>query len=342
MKNQLKLIRAALAADQPVLLWGAPGSGKTSAVEALAAAEGAVVETVIGSTLDPVDVSGMPTAGGWRLMPWAERVCDRAESRVRSWLFFDEISCAPPSVQAALLRVIWSRELGGRSIRGVRIVAAANPADSAADGGVLSGAMANRWLHVNWTTDATEWVSGELGGWGRGAVSAERARAAASVCGYIRRSPAALLAQPEKMEDLGRAWPSPRSWSGAIGLLAEVGGPRAEMARECVAAAVGDAAAAEWANWEAAQDLPDPEALLAGRAAIPERGDQAFAAVLALAACALSEHEERRGRVEAAWRILAGVRPDIALAGAKALRAGAPEVVTDEAVDLGKKISRLT
>jgi len=312
-------VRAALAADVPVLLWGPPGVGKTAQIEALAAAEGAHLETLIGSTVDPIDVGGWATPdadGVVQISPpvWARRIAASLAQGQPAWLFLDELSCAPPSVQSALLRVVQAREVAGLSIRGCRIIAASNPADTAADGGALSAATANRWAHLDWEIDVGGWVAGTIAGWGRRRPPAEAA-VAASIAGFISRNPTALLAVPSDAAQAGRAWPSPRSWEQAIRLVA-AGGDR-RLAGACV----GSGAAREWIAWVVANDLPDPEDLLAGRVAPPVRGDLASAAAMAMVAAAVAQHPQRRQRVDAADRVLCGMPPDVALAPARALLA---------------------
>src|SRR4051812_7415136 len=73
----------AVAAHVPVLLWGAPGTGKTPVIRALAAPAGIPCETVIASTREPADFAGLPVIASGRdgratvdLAPprWAERL----------------------------------------------------------------------------------------------------------------------------------------------------------------------------------------------------------------------------------------------------------------------------
>ena len=54
----------AVAARVPVLLWGAPGTGKTSAIRAMAEAMDLPCETVIASIREPSDFAGLPVVTG--------------------------------------------------------------------------------------------------------------------------------------------------------------------------------------------------------------------------------------------------------------------------------------
>src|SRR4051812_3248644 len=105
---QLEALTLAVAADLPVLLWGEPGIGKTAALDQLAAALDLPLTTVIASVHEPPDFAGLPIPGddpavrGVAMAPpdWAVRLVQAG----RGLLFLDELSTAPPAVQAALLR----------------------------------------------------------------------------------------------------------------------------------------------------------------------------------------------------------------------------------------------
>ncbi|MGX1254266.1 hypothetical protein RKD48_006777 [Streptomyces ambofaciens] len=162
---QLEALTLAVAADLPVLLWGEPGIGKTAALTQLAGALDLPLTTVIASVHEPSDFSGLPVVGddpaeqGVPMAPpdWAVRLVRAG----RGLLFLDELSTAPPAVQAALLRLVLERRIGAlRLPPGVRIVAAANPRSSAADGWELSPPLANRFVHLQWTHDQDVVVRG--------------------------------------------------------------------------------------------------------------------------------------------------------------------------------------
>ena len=99
----------AVAARVPVVLWGAPGTGKSSVVQRLAAVMGWRCEVVIASIREPSDFAGLPIVvdgdagrsgpGSVRFAPptWAIALAEAGSGL----LFLDEISTAPPAVQAA-------------------------------------------------------------------------------------------------------------------------------------------------------------------------------------------------------------------------------------------------
>src|SRR3954447_12001960 len=221
----------AVAARVPVVLWGAPGTGKTSVVRSLAGVAGWPCETVIASIREPADFAGLPVVTGtgddvavtFAPPAWARRL----SSVERGLLFFDEISTAPPAVQAALLRVVLERTVGDLTLpSGVAIVAAANPPEQAADGWDLSPPLANRFCHLDWPADARVLADGLAGGWSTPAPPAlppgwtDRLAVHRSwVAGFVTVRPMLALAVPDDAAAGGRAWPSPRTWDMTARLL---------------------------------------------------------------------------------------------------------------------------
>ncbi|WP_329234820.1 AAA family ATPase [Streptomyces sp. NBC_01460] len=335
---QLDALALAVTANQPVLLWGEPGIGKSAGMEQLAAGLGLELETVIASVHEPSDFAGLPVVGddpavtGVPMAPpdWAVRLARSG----RGLLFFDELSSAPPAVQAALLRVVLERRVGSlRLPESVRVVAAANPPSSAADGWHLSPPLANRFVHLRWTHDPRTVARGMAGTWPAlgvpvvdpAKVSGAVARARGAVSGFLTARPGLVHHLPADAESRGRAWPSPRTWDMALRLLAT--GYAAGTGREAVATAltgaVGDGAGIELLSYLDHLDLPDPDRVLADpdAFALPERGDRQLAFLIAVVAAV--QGEPTRKRWEAGWAVLA-----------KAVDAGVPDVAARAAVDL--------
>ncbi|MFE9680509.1 AAA family ATPase [Streptomyces sp. NPDC006285] len=317
--EQLEALTLAVAADLPVLLWGQPGIGKTAALTQLAASLGLPLTTVIASVHEPSDFSGLPIVGedpavqGVPMAPpqWAVELVRAG----RGLLFLDELSTATPAVQAALLRVVLERRVGALQLPpGVRIVAAANPRASAADGWELSPPLANRFVHLYWVHDQEVVVRGLGGVWPRAELPRlmpERlpeavAFARRAVCGFLTARPTLIHRLPNSETRRGGAWPSPRSWEAALTLLAF--GTAAEVSREVLAllvrGAVGDGPGLELLAHLDRMELPDPESLLADPAAadLPQRGDLRQATLEAVVAAVGARPE--RERWEAGWAVL--------------------------------------
>jgi hypothetical protein len=328
----------AVAARVPVLLWGAPGTGKTSAIRAMASAMGLPCETVIASIREPSDFAGLPivVGNGVRFAPpaWATRLADAG----RGLLFLDELSTAPPAVQAALLRVVLERVVGDLELPdSVAVVAAANPPEQAADGWDLSAPLANRLCHLAWQTDPRAVADGLAGGWAAPVVpvlpdgwQAEEILARGLVAAFLHVRPALACAPPSDAVTAGRGWPSPRTWEMAARLWAAAGAAGAgdESRSALIRGSVGDGAGVEFLAWLTEMDLPDPEEILAdpGSFRLPERGDRAYAALAAIASAVAASPTPERW--EAGWQVLgmaASTAPDVAAVAARVLARCRPD-----------------
>lgn len=328
----------AVAARAPVLLWGAPGTGKSSAVQAMADGMGWPCEVVIASIREPSDFGGLPVVvdGGVRFAPptWATNLARQGDGV----LFLDEISTAPPAVQAALLRVVLERVVGDLRLPDeVAIVAAANPPDQAADGWDLSAPLANRFCHLSWPADAAVVAEGFAAGFAAPAVPVLRPgwrrdvqRAKAQVATFLLLRPGLVSAPPTERSTAGRAWPSPRSWEMAATLLgaARSAGAGRSVEAALVTGCIGDGPGIELLSWLEELDLPDPEAVLADPAGfeLPTRGDRAYAVLTSVAAAVASDATVERWA--AGWKVMgrAGeTAPDVAAMAARVLARCRPE-----------------
>src|SRR5689334_2438104 len=304
----VEALGVAVAARVPVLLWGAPGTGKTSAIRAMAEVMGLPCETVIASIREPSDFAGLPivVGGEVRFAPpaWARRLAEAG----RGLLFLDELSTAPPAVQAALLRVVLERAVGDLTLpEEVAVVAAANPPEQAADGWDLSAPLANRLCHLTWLTEPRAVADGLAGGWSApvvpdlpGGWQAEEVLSRGLVAAFLHVRPGLACAPPSDAAAAGRGWPSPRTWEMAARLTAAAGaaGIGDEARSALIRGAVGDGAGVEFLAWLVEMDLPDPEQVLADPASfrLPERGDRAYAALAAIAAGRPAAAAGRAGR----------------------------------------------
>lgn len=328
----LTVLRAAGRAGVAVLLWGLPGIGKSSLVNALADAEGLPMETVIASLREPADFAGLPVVQdtGVELAPpaWAKRLAT-ADS---GYLFLDELTTAPPAVQAAALRVVLDRVVGDLTLpHGVRIIAAANPPEQAADGWDLAAPMANRFLHIDHAPSTDDWIDGMTTGFltpasGRVLDYSPLLRAAsrAEVASFIRTRPDLLHALPKDDAASGRAWPSHRTWTMTADVLAFLDPADTPATLLAASGLVGEGAATEYIAWRSLNDLPDPADVLADPASVPWatlEPSRAWATLTAVTAYATADGT--KAGWTAAWAPLAvaasaGLQ-DVAAANARAL-----------------------
>ncbi len=294
-------IRNYIEAGVPVLIWGPPGVGKTAHVRWLAKKMGMHLEVVLASIREPADFLGLPVISetGVRFVApdWAQRL-----AQLGGILFLDEISTAPPAVQAALLRVVLDRVVGDLPLpSSVRIVAAANPPEWAAGGWELSPPLANRFAHIDWQFDPHEFIREFPSYWGDppqldGIDEGEWSKSRSLIAGFLTARPALVLQLPAEESERGKAWASPRSWDMASRLLAVSRLPVQEPeALELIASCVGEGPAKEFWEWASKLDLPNPEEVLADPRGypLPTRGDQLYAV---LTACAL--HAVQKGDAE--------------------------------------------
>jgi len=281
----------------PLILWGEPGTAKTALIELLARLygmpcealqPGAKGEGAFGVTPCPSETSD--GKGGRRMVigyPPPEWTAGFTEE-TGGVIFFDELTTAPPAIQPVLLGGVQNREIGGwKAPLRTRVYGAANYVGQQTAGGgwPIPGSVANRCGHIDWPgPDCDQWATFLLGGAGSESESrrdpvleeqmvlsmwpGEWALAAGQGTAFLRRRPELLHKRPTDDDpQLGRAWPSRRSWEYALRALsaARIHKLSREDTEEYVAAFVGTAAATECFNWLDEQDLPDIAALLDGQ-----------------------------------------------------------------------------
>jgi MoxR-like ATPase len=293
-------IGIALKADVPTLLWGYPGVGKSRFVESLGAALGFKVFTIIGSTLDPTDIRGLPyrTESGTQFeRPYFLKVAAAEPSLV----FLDEITAAPPAVWAALLRLILERAVDDFKLHPqTRILGAGNPSEMTGLGFELSLPMANRFVHLQFQPPAPKPIAHyfRFGGFAEDSEIIERLKAiwGADMTPYLRKWGSVVATflekvNPSLIHQLPRegmefpdcyAFPSPRSWEFITRLMAaadlycgisltehQATNLHGILAVGCI----GSSAATPFVHWLENLDMPDPMAVLEGKAPFPSKED---------------------------------------------------------------------
>lgn len=296
------VLALAKSKNSPVLV-GAPGIGKSALIRAMGETEGRRVITVIGSRMDPTDVSGLP-------FPQKEEITDD-EGETQSvhvtdfltpaWqarilreknviLFFDEFSNTPPAVQAALLTIFQEREFpnGTKIPDEAYIIAAMNPSDSAADYGGISKPTANRMAWISWNPTAESWYKGMMNAWGREDVSEVEMKWRRNVVSFVKQAPKFLHREPDmvnnqknsqmstyvdqedssEMTVFENAYPTRRTWDKLTEALPFANGESA-VENQLMTSLVGFEAAAAFSDWIARQVKVDPEDVIKDPSIVP-------------------------------------------------------------------------
>jgi hypothetical protein len=346
-------ISIALQADIPIIYWDTPGTGKSKFIDSLFRALHYENETVNANTKEPSDIGGIPIVVGkdcFLAAPgFVKRAADRAAKGEKTGIFFDDLSCATPVMQGALLAVILERHAADVKLDKcyVRMIAAANPIDCASGGFDFTPALANRFVHISGKFDAQEWAEGALGGfpdpvvrllpenWKQDFLPAARAE----VASYIHTN-LAMANPPLPVDEVARggAFPTPRSWEWAWTLLAaarSVGyGIEHQVTGLLLSGAIGDGAAIGFLTYSRELDLPDPETLLEKPELLNEtRGDRLYAILGSVVAAIISKPEPKRW--VRAWDVLARAcdlnNADVGAAAARSLMKARPPRATIDA-----------
>lgn len=251
----------------PVMLWGAPGVGKSTIIRNLAKKYGVGFIDVRLAQREPVDIRGLPvpTENGveWRVS--SEWPRDPASKGI---ILFDELTAADRSLQVAAYEFILDRRLGDlyQVPDGWYICGAGNRVADRAVAHTMSSALANRFLHVELENDAEDWI-----GW------AQKNNIHPSVTGFIKYRPALLFSQ--EGENLERGWPSPRSWA-KVSTMVKIISDSANL-RSAVSGLVGPGAAGEFLAFHRifgdGENIREMLLNPKKKIRIPEKADQRYA-----------------------------------------------------------------
>lgn len=228
---------------QSVMIWGAPGIGKSHTVAAVAQAAKIDLIDLRISQLAPTDLRGLPVADHEsRTSRWyPPEFLPRSGSGI---LFLDELNMAPPAIQGIAQQLVLDRKVGSYSLpEGWHVWAAGNRSEDGASVFSMPSALQNRFIHVTVTPHFESFRSWALQN------------------GVDEKIVAFLAWRPEllhKRDPKNPAWPSPRAWTAANAL---------HLAGLPMDPAIGDAPAGEFRAYLKVYDtLPDFDSILTGKA----------------------------------------------------------------------------
>ncbi len=267
-----------------VMLWGAPGVGKSQAVRQIAEeiekATGKKVSITDVRLLlfNPIDLRGIPTANEDKtLAVWLKpKIFQMDESPdVVNILFLDEITSAPQSVQAAGYQITLDRTVGEHKLPdNCIVIAAGNRVTDKSVAYKMPKALANRLLHITIDTDFSSWRK-----W------AVRHNINYRVVGFLSFKPDCLSSFSPSTDDT--AFATPRAWERVSDILNNVSEDE-DTLYLLTAGLVGTGMAAEFRTWCAVyRDLPSVEDIFKGKKPkAPDKPDTLYALTSAMTAYA--------------------------------------------------------
>lgn len=295
---------------------------------------------IFSATKTPEHIGGFPanTPEGFMLKCALPQVLQAMDDQ-KAVIFLDEISTAPPAVQAALLSFVNERTVGEYVLPyGVRIVMAMNPADMAANGHDLEIPMANRVAHFQYDPPTVDqWCDYILGRYTPPAVKTESVEqtikdkwydhwptVAALASGFMKANnsqyevknqegnkekKSKLYDQPDSSDPRAAGpWPSHRTWEWAIHGVTAVRclGFDPSIETDIVAALVGKGLAVEWATYTKKIDLPQPEDVLTKGMGVPKRIDVARVVLNSCSSwvASLKDPDRQAEMAAACWRLI--------------------------------------
>ena len=292
-----------------VMLWGPPGIGKSQAVRQLADTIGqrtgkkTHVTDVRLLLFNPVDLRGIPTANADKTLAiWLKpQIFQMHESKnTVNILFLDEISAAPPSVQAAAYQITLDRVVGEHRLPdNCIVIAAGNRTTDKSVAYKMPKALANRLMHFS--------VEGSFDSWKQWAVAKG---VHPKVVGFLSFRRQHLMAFQATSEDL--AFATPRSWEMVSNILRTVN-EDVSAVYPMIAGLVGTGVAIEFRTWaEIYGELPRIEDIFDGKLpSIPKGTDALYALTAAMTAYAC-EHKGQLNRIANSIRYAEKMPPDFA------------------------------
>lgn len=231
--SQLKImINHCVQRQRPLFIAGPPGIGKSDIVAEVARQQGRPLIDIRLPLLEATDIRGLPHLAEVtirdkngdvvynelnvplteKIFKWSNPTDLPTDPNSNALVFFDEMSAAPPSVQAATYQVILNRRIGTYELpKDVVIVAAGNRVKDKGVAYNMPTPLANRFIHANLEVNFDDWQEWAM-------VN----RIHEQVVGYLSFQPNELFDFDPRRESY--AFATPRSWSFVSQLLMDPSG----------------------------------------------------------------------------------------------------------------------
>lgn len=229
-----------------IMLWGMPGVGKSQAVQAIAqkvqsaTAKRTHITDVRLLLFNPIDLRGIPVADATKSFAiWLKpKIFDMDPSpSVINFLFLDEISAAPPSVQAAAYQITLDRIIGEHKLPdNCFVISAGNRVTDKSIAYKMPKALANRLCHFEIEPDFESWKR-----W------AEDKQIDFRIIGFLTKRRDLLTTFDPSNEEV--AFATPRSWEMVSNIISAGNYSDLEKCFPIISGLVGQGIASEFVTW---------------------------------------------------------------------------------------------
>lgn len=277
-----------------VMLWGAPGVGKSQAVRQIAKK----IEQSTGKTVfvtdvrlllfNPIDLRGIPTANADKTLAiWLKPQIFQMNDSIDAVniLFLDEISAAPQSVQAAAYQITLDRVVGEHKLpENCIVIAAGNRVTDKSVAFKMPKALANRLMHFE--------VDGSFDSWKQWAIENGVNE---KVIGFLGFRKDYLFGFDPQSDDL--AFPTPRAWETVSNILNFVDG-NVDNSFNYISGVIGYGVAYEFKNWaKIYSDLPAIKDIFNGKRCVVPKGTDALYALCSSMTRYAKEHKDEFDKI---------------------------------------------
>ena len=259
----VKSIETTINAGLTPMVYGAPGLGKSSVVNQIAADGKLQVIDLRLSQCDPTDLNGFPKLDGdkAKYVPMDTFPIEGTpipEGKKGWLLFLDEFNSSSRAVQAAAYKLILDRMVGQYKLHNkVYIVGAGNRETDGAITNTLSSALKSRLVNLTMDVDSSTWLA-----W------ANKSNIDYRVIGYINTFPNDL--QVFNPEVVDTTYPCPRTWEMVSKLLKKITNINEDWVADLLQGTIGGSYLKFLAYCKTAAEIPSINSILQGTAEKPK------------------------------------------------------------------------
>jgi hypothetical protein len=245
-------LQICINAHRPVIIWGAPGVGKSQLGLQVSTLLSRRYIDIRASLLDAVDLRGIPNIVNGKTF-WATPAFLPSDN-TPTLINLDELNRAPVMTMNGLLQLVLDRQLGEyRLPDATELIACCNRESDGGGVQKMPQALSNRFVHLEMEPDVDDWC--------RWAV---RSNIEPAVIAFIRWRPELL----HKFSRTDRAFPTPRSWEFVSQITAQK--PGKDLEESLYSGAVGGDASTEYISFlRLFRNLPNIDAILLNPASAP-------------------------------------------------------------------------